>query len=162
MKKAQGEITGEVSDVLAPNVAKPVEQPDGFTIQTDPMVSKPATEVKPAAPEVKQNVKSEVKENKPAVLVSEPVPPVKAASAVSQSLQAGKVLLVNSKFNFVVVNLGLKQGLKVGDVFMVNADKEKVAKVEVEKLYDDFAAAKIVEQFGNKSLLKEGNLVTRA
>ncbi len=41
------------------------------------------------------------------------------------------------------------------------ADKEKIARVEVEKLYDDFAAAKIMEQFGDQALLKEGNLVTK-
>ncbi|MBI4388173.1 MAG: hypothetical protein HY582_03940 [Candidatus Omnitrophica bacterium] len=78
------------------------------------------------------------------------------------SLQAGRVLLVNRKFNFVVINVGSKQGLKVGDIFMISNGTEKISKVEVEKLYDDFAAAKIVDQFGEASLLKEGNLVTRA
>ena len=88
---------------------------------------------------------------------------VKAESAKpSESLQAGRVLLVNRKFNFVVMNVGLKQGLKAGDQFTVLDGEAKVAKVEVEKLYDDFAAAKILEQFGDRALLKEGNLVTRA
>ena len=82
--------------------------------------------------------------------------------APSTTLQAGRVLLVNRKFNFVVMNVGSKQGLKVGDVFMVLNGADKIAKVEVEKLYDDFAAAKIVDQVGDTSLLKEGSLVTRA
>ena len=157
MKKAHGEVTGEPSDFLS--LEKPAE-PSGFTIQSETPMSKTITETKPA-PEVKQNVTPEAKENAPPMKTPEPVHPAEAAAAVSQSLQAGKILLVNNKFNFVVINMGMKQGLKVGDVFMVNADKEKVAKVQVEKLYDDFAAAKIVEQFGNKSLLKEGDLVTK-
>ena len=84
-----------------------------------------------------------------------------AGAAVSESLQAGRVLLVNRKFNFVVINVGLKQGIRSGDLFLVLESGQKVAKVEIEKLYDDFSAAKIVEHFGDRSLLKEGNLVTR-
>lgn len=83
------------------------------------------------------------------------------APSSSDSLQAGKVLLVNRKFNFVVLNIGTKQGLKVGDAFMVFEGNNKIARVEVEKLYDDFAAAKILENLSDVALLKEGNLVAR-
>lgn len=88
-------------------------------------------------------------------------PETKQTAPTSESLQAGRILLINRKFNFVVMNMGSKQGLKVGDAFMVHEGNESVAKVEIEKLYDDFAAAKILEHYGDKSLLKEGNLVTR-
>lgn len=89
------------------------------------------------------------------------VPAEPAKTPTSESLQAGRVLLVNRKFNFVIINMGTKQGLKSGDAFMVLEGQNKIARVEVEKLYDDFAAAKITEQIGDNALLQEGNLVTR-
>lgn len=84
-----------------------------------------------------------------------------AKGAASESLQAGRVLLVNQKFNFVIINMGSKHGLKIGDSFLVTENAEKVVKIQVEKLYDDYSAAKITEVVGNRLLLKEGNLVTR-
>lgn len=84
-----------------------------------------------------------------------------ANKMVSESLQAGRVLLINQKFNFVIINMGSKHGLKIGDAFLVTENGEKVVKVQVEKLYDDYSAAKISEVIGNRLLLKEGNLVTR-
>ncbi len=86
----------------------------------------------------------------------------KPKAPISESLQAGRVLLVNQKFNFVIVNMGSKQGVKIGDSFLVTENGEKVVKVQVEKLYDDYSAAKIAEVIGNRLILKEGNLVTRA
>ncbi len=83
------------------------------------------------------------------------------SQVVSESLQAGRVLLVNQKFNFVIINMGSKQGLQIGDSFLITENGEKVVKVQVEKLYDDYSAAKITDVVGNRLLLKEGNLVTR-
>ena len=141
MNDAHVAVTGEA----------PAEAPknSGFIIENQ--ASK-----QPQAPTLAVPSSKQENSKQPDASKKETVPPV-----ASESILAGRVLLVNPKFNFVVVNMGMKQGLKMGDTFMVMADKEKVAKVEVEKLYDDFAAAKIVEQFGNKNLLKEGNLVTR-
>ncbi len=80
---------------------------------------------------------------------------------LSESIQAGRVLLVNRKFNFVIINMGTNQGLKVGDTFAVSEGGQKIAKVQIEKLYDDYSAAKIAEMTGDQLLLKEGNLVAR-
>jgi len=88
-------------------------------------------------------------------------PADKSETAASEALQAGRILLVNRKFNFVIVNMGSKQGLKMGDQFLVSEGGDKIAKVQVEKLYDDYAAAKITEMTGDPLLLKEGNLVMR-
>ena len=85
-----------------------------------------------------------------------------STAASSESLQAGRVLLVNRKFNFVIINMGSKQGVQIGDLFSITEGGEKIAKVQVEKLYDDYSAAKISEMTSDPLSLKEGNLVTRS
>lgn len=137
-----------------------------------PASIKPLLEAKPVDQEVSdkkselmvEKVKAEEKEI-PEKTAEKPEGQSKTETAPiipsSESLQAGRILLINRKFNFVVMNIGSKQGLKVGDQFMVAEGNQKLAKVEVEKLYDDFSAAKILEQFGEPAMLKEGNLVTR-
>ncbi len=136
----------EASELPTVPTASASDPKSGFTIQQAAPTKANQVQPKTAAPEAKKE---------------SPAPPAANAPRAAESLQAGKVLLVNRKFNFIVINMGVKQGIKVGDGFLVTADKDKVARVEVEKLYDDFAAAKIVEQFGDKSLLKEGNLAAR-
>ena len=70
----------------------------------------------------------------PAAPVSEPVP------------QGPKILTVNRKFNFVVVNLGLQDGVKMGDKLKALKHGKECATLQVEKLYDKFSAATIVEE----------------
>ncbi|HOG24071.1 MAG TPA: hypothetical protein PK590_05430 [Candidatus Omnitrophota bacterium] len=73
--------------------------------------------------------------------VSTPTPPVPL-----DMTRGSKVLTVNRKFNFVVVNLGLKDGLKMGDSLKVIKSGRVSATLQVEKLYDKFAAATIVTE----------------
>jgi len=61
----------------------------------------------------------------------------------------------------VVVNLGLRDNLRMGDKLIVERDGKTVAGVEVEKLYDNFAAATIVDTRKNGEI-KEGDLVRKA
>ncbi len=71
-----------------------------------------------------------------------------------------RVMTVNKKFNFVVVNMGLKDTLRMGDRLEVRRGNESIGQVEVEKLYDDFAAATIVKQKNNFEI-QEGDQVVR-
>lgn len=76
----------------------------------------------------------------------EKVAPVEVPHATAQSIAAGNVLLVNRKYNFIVVNLGSRQGLNLNDTLIVQHAGSEIAKVRVEKLYDDYSAAYIVEE----------------
>lgn len=53
----------------------------------------------------------------------------------------GKVLVVNKDYNFVVINLGVKDGVRVGDIFSVYHNNKYAGDVKVEKLHDSMAAA---------------------
>jgi myosin heavy subunit len=49
---------------------------------------------------------------------------------------AGKVLVVNKEYNFLVINLGSKDGIKVGDEFLVYHNDKNIGVTKVEKVHD--------------------------
>lgn len=53
----------------------------------------------------------------------------------------GKTLVVNREYNFVVINLGSKDGVAVGDVFSVYHGNKYAGDVKVEQIHDAMSAA---------------------
>lgn len=84
------------------------------------------------------------------------LPPVIETTQEPVPAKIPRVMTVNRKFNFVVVNLGARDNLKMGDQLNVEKKGKKVAIVQVEKLYEDFAAATILEEDKN-SPIKDGD-----
>lgn len=81
------------------------------------------------------------------------VPPLKEkAPALEEraNVLEGKILVINKDYNFAVINLGLKNGLGVGDVFSVYHNDKYVGDVKVEKLHESMAAAGFVPEMRNK------------
>lgn len=65
----------------------------------------------------------------------------KKEMAKIEETTSGKVLLVNEEFNFIVVNLGRRDGLKIGDELLVFRDNRNVGETFVEKIYDVISIA---------------------
>ena len=98
---------------------------------------------------------------KPVVVSNSLSPAVKAAAPAAVSApKTPQVLTVNRKFNFVVVSLGISDGLKIGDNLAVERDNKPVGAVQVEKLYANFSAATIVQEIKDVQI-KEGDSVRR-
>lgn len=53
----------------------------------------------------------------------------------------GKVLVINRDYNFAVINLGSKDGIKLGDIFSVYHNDTYIGDVKVEKIHDSMSAA---------------------
>jgi hypothetical protein len=53
----------------------------------------------------------------------------------------GKVLVVNKEYNFVVMNLGAKDGVDVGDEFSIYHNNKYIGDIKVEKVHESMAAA---------------------
>ena len=70
----------------------------------------------------------------------------------------GQILVVNGEFDFVVINLGESDGLKVGSKLQVMKDEQAIGTVEVEKIYGNMSAATILPDT-KKDQLKEGVIV---
>ena len=56
----------------------------------------------------------------------------------------GKVLVVNERHGFVVVDLGARDGVEKGMVLIVHRERKFVGKCQVEKVYNRMAAADLV------------------
>lgn len=114
------------------------------------VVASPAPDARQAEPLVSGT------SSQPAPMASESSGPVQREVSVD-----AKVLTVNRKFNFVVVNMGLKDGLKIGDQLKVVKGGADSATVQVEKLYDRFAAATILTE-DPKDQVVEGDAVRKS
>lgn len=69
------------------------------------------------------------------------VPAQVPIAATPPSKLEGKVLVVNNDYDFVVINLGGKDGVSLGNVFSVYRNNKLIGDVKVEKVNDAMAAA---------------------
>lgn len=72
-----------------------------------------------------------------------------------------RILTVNRKFNFIVVNLGLRDGLRMGDKVEVLQGTAVKASAQIEKIYDKFSAATLLNEDKNNPV-HEGDAVRKA
>jgi len=75
--------------------------------------------------------------------------------AVTSSLK-GKVLVVNKDYNFVVINLGSKDGVSVGDVFALYHNDKYIGDIKVEKIHESMSAADFTSP-AIKDVVSEGD-----
>lgn len=73
----------------------------------------------------------------------------------------GKILVVNKDYNFVVINLGSKDGVNAGDAFALYHNNKYIGDIKVEKIHESMSAAdftsasiKDVVSEGDKAVLK--------
>ena len=71
----------------------------------------------------------------------------------------GKVMIVNKEFNFVVINLGSKDKVSLGDEFSVSRAGKPIGDVKVEKVHELMSAAGFATEL--KDLIKENDTVTQ-
>jgi chromosome segregation ATPase len=88
------------------------------------------------------------------------VQPLAAGSAVAAQGLEGKVLVLNKEYNFVVINLGAKDGLAAGELFSVYRGNTYLGDVKVEKVQDVMSAAGFVAD-DVKNKVKEGDRVVK-
>lgn len=95
----------------------------------------------------------------PAAKAEAGTPSPTAAPVVDQ--RPKQVLSVNRKFGFVVVNLGVRDQIKVGDTLRVEQGGKLAGRIQVDKLYDNFSACVILEEI-KPAQIQEGDLVRLA
>lgn len=134
---------------------KPVSETTITTTQPETLSSVPAEE--PEEPEAPTPAPALEEKPEPVqVKIQAPAESMKT----DQAIAAGSVLLVNRKYNFVVINLGSRQSLDINDTVSIQQDGKEVAKARVEKVYDDYSAAYIIEEQSDHPIA-EGNAVSR-
>jgi len=128
--------------VVNPETGKPA---NGAAAAGNKMADK-----KPAAPNAK--AAKPVKKEQPAAPVA-----MSPAAMAAQPLE-GKVMIVNKEFNFVVINLGSKDKVNIGDEFSVFHDGKLIGDLKVEKVHEFMSAAGFSADL--KDLIKENDKVT--
>lgn len=137
----------------------------------------PAPTVQPVKPEAKPSPEKPKKETKAPKAVKEVKQPKETKAAPSKEPAKKKeetktatapappvdqrplqVLSVNRQFKFVVVNVGLRGNLKVGDTLRVEQGGKLIGRIQVEKLYENFSACNIIEEV-KSAQIREGDLV---
>jgi len=72
----------------------------------------------------------------------------------------GKVLVVNKEFNFAVINLGSKDGIKLGDEFSVLSNSgNPIGDLKVEKVHESMSAAGFSADL--KDFIKENDKIAQ-
>lgn len=61
-----------------------------------------------------------------------------------QPASQGKVITVNRPYDFVVVDLGKRDGVRIGDMLKIHHDREVIGVVRVERVYETLCAASIL------------------
>ncbi|MCM8789675.1 MAG: hypothetical protein NC916_01450 [Candidatus Omnitrophica bacterium] len=60
---------------------------------------------------------------------------------IKSNLKEGKVLVVNRDYKFVVINLGSKDKVSIGDIYSIYHENNYLGDVKVEKVHESMAAA---------------------
>ncbi len=109
------------------------------------------------APASKKGVKATPREKTPAVqpVKAAPIPQPQAKEKGSE----GKVLVVNKEYNFLVFDLGRKDGIEQGAIFSVFHSNKYVGDVKVEKVHDAMSAAGFLTS-GLRDKVAEGDRVS--
>ncbi len=89
-----------------------------------------------------------------------PANDVTGVTTFTAASKGPRVLTVNRKFNFVVVNLGIQDGIKMGDKLTAVSQGGSQVTLQVEKLYDKFCAATILEENPQRQVA-EGDAIRR-
>jgi len=85
------------------------------------------------------------------------ITPAKAKPSGSSALE-GKVLVVNKDYNFVVINLGSRDGVNTNDLFSIYRKNKYIGDIKVEKVHDSMSAANFTSA-DIKDKVQEGDKV---
>jgi len=64
--------------------------------------------------------------------------------ANAEKILNGRILAINKKFNFVIINLGEKDGIKKGMIFMVYRGQKLLARAETEDVYKEMSSCALI------------------
>lgn len=73
----------------------------------------------------------------------------------------GKVLVINKDYNFLVINLGSKDGVDLDDIFSVYHDNKYIGDVKVEEVHDAMSAAGFVSRDIQDKVTEEDRVVLK-
>lgn len=74
----------------------------------------------------------------------------------------GRVVVVNREYNFIVVDVGIKNDVEMGDFLTIFRSGKYVGEAQVEKIYDTMSAATIIKETKPKAIMVDDNVIIRS
>lgn len=78
-----------------------------------------------------------------------------------QEIPQGRVLSVDAETEFVIINLGEKDGVRVGDLLAVYRGKDYLGDIKVTRLQPEMAAADLLPPFSSKLVRKNDQVISK-
>ena len=73
----------------------------------------------------------------------------------------GRILSVDTDTEFVIVNLGAKDGVKLGDMLSVYRGKEFLGDIKVTRVQPEMSAADLIPPFSSRKVRKNDQVLVR-
>lgn len=160
-KEAQQACVAKPEDMLPqPQPFSPSPTPVGVTVAASGVTAAGLAFTSPTPAPISTPSSLSVSSGAVPITAPEPSKAPSLTTVFEEAKKGPRVLTVNRKFNFVVVNQGLQDGLKIGDKLEIVMQGRGTAKVQVEKIYDKFSAATILEESPQNQIV-EGDEVRR-
>jgi hypothetical protein len=151
---------------------EPAMKASGGSIELDPIqvTSGSTPQVNPSSPPVStprsNNMNVEIE---PIVVsapefnpsASQPASGMMALSALPSDLPDGRILSVDRDTNFVIVNLGEKDGLQSGHVLSVYRGEEYLGDIAVTRVQAEMSAADLIQPVSSKIVRKNDQVVSK-
>ena len=77
----------------------------------------------------------------------------------SEEIPKGEILSVNKKYNFVVINLGEKDAIKLGQIFSIYRKKRFIGNIKIVKLQDELSVADLSADTKINSICKGDKVI---
>lgn len=129
--------------------------PEPVQVQVEPVQAEP---VKIKSVKFKKN--KAVKFEKEIVEKAPAIDKIEEVRADSPAGQKGSILVVNKDYNYVVINLGNEEGVRLGDLFSIYHKNKYIGDVKVAKVHDSLSAADFVMP-EIKDKINEGDVVVK-
>jgi len=130
--------------------------PETAQAKVEPAVEGKPVKKKAAKSKKKKTVKSKKKIVREVPVVEEAEKKEKEVKNISSDEKKGTILVVNKDYNYVVVNLGSSEGIRLGDLFSIYHKNKYIGDVKVAKVHDSLSAADfVVPEIKNK--INEGD-----
>ena len=73
----------------------------------------------------------------------------------------GRILSIDQDTDFVIINLGDKDGVKTGDVLSISRGQEYLGDVKVTRVQSEMSAADLIPPLSSKTLRKNDQVVLK-
>jgi hypothetical protein len=77
----------------------------------------------------------------------------------AEKILNGKVLAINEKYDFIIVNLGKKDNVKKGMIFLIYRDNKLIGKAQVEEVFKDMSSCLVLPWIREEQIKRDDGVL---